>query len=405
MKKTIFSNLYRTYIFSFFLATSLFLHGVGQAEESRVEFSGFARAVVGQLDEENLDFLGYDDGYSFSEQSLLALRADFALSESFSIVAQAIGHTSDARDSGIQWLYLDYAPTQNLSFKLGRQRIPLFNYSDVIDVGFAYSWITPPTQVYTTYIFSEFDGILSRYEFTTKSVSGSVGAYLGQFDGDIQIVGVEQDTKVDYVGGVFASVNLDNFTFSAAYHKGKVEADILQLDAFEDLLRMFNFNSSADELSIDDKASFFKIGLTYNSLDFFVESEFTKIKANSSFVPAVDASYLMAGYNFSPFSVHATVAQSKVHYQAPVNEIPLGVNPQLDALHYGFNQIFASLPIDNLKSLTLGTRYDWKHNIAFKAEVTVLKGDDNERSFFIVTDTSLPEREATLFQLAAEWVF
>jgi hypothetical protein len=281
----------------------------------------------------------------------------------------------------------------------------LFNYSDVIDVGFAYSWITPPTQVYTTYIFSEFDGILSRYEFTTKSVSGSVGAYLGQFDGDIQIVGVEQDTKVDYVGGVFASVNLDNFTFSAAYHKGKVEADILQLDAFEDLLRMFNFNSSADELSIDDKASFFKIGLTYNSLDFFVESEFTKIKANSSFVPAVDASYLMAGYNFSPFSVHATVAQSKVHYQAPVNEIPLGVNPQLDALHYGFNQIFASLPIDNLKSLTLGTRYDWKHNIAFKAEVTVLKGDDNERSFFIVTDTSLPEREATLFQLAAEWVF
>jgi hypothetical protein len=391
---------------SLLVGISLLMHGTVQAEESSgVELSGFARAVVGHLNDDNLDFLGYDDEYSFSEQSLIALRADFTLSDSISLVAQAIGHTSEARDSGIQWLYLDYQARPDLSFKLGRQRIPLFNYSDVIDVGFAYSWITPPTQVYTTYVFSEFDGLLGRYDFATKSISGSVGAYVGQFDGDIRIVGQEQDTKVDFIGGVFSSLNYDNFTFSAAYHKGSVEAEILELSAFQDLLRLFNFHRTADELSIDDEASFFKLALSYNSLDFFVESEFTKINSESTFIPEVNASYIMLGYNFSPFSIHATIAQSKASYRDPINEIPLGVNPQLDGLYFGFEQIFAALPVDSLKSFTIGARYDWKYNVAFKAEVTALNGDDNERSFFVVRDPAVSEREAVLFQIAAEWVF
>lgn len=381
------------------------ISAVANAEESRVEFSGFARAVVGHLDDDNLSFLGYDDQYSFGEQSLFALRGDISLNDKVSLVAQAIAHSGDSRDSGIQWLYLDYTPTQNLAFKLGRQRLPFFNYSDVIDVGFAYPWITPPTQVYTTYVFSEFDGILSRYDFASKSVSGSVGAYLGTFDGDIRVSGQLLPVTVDYVVGLLASINYQNFTFSAAYHVGDVNAQTQDLDEFQNTLSMLNFTRSADELTIDDKASFFQLGASYNSLHFFVETEFTKIDTDSAFTPKVDAAYLTLGYNFSPFSVHATIASSTARYAVATNEIPLGISPQLDGLHFGFEQIFAALPIDSLASLTLGARYDWRHNVAFKAEVSALKGNDAERAFFDVVDTTKPEREALLFQLAAEWVF
>lgn len=376
-----------------------------RADEPTLEFSGFARAVVGHLDDSNLEFLGYGDGYSFTEQSLFALRGDLKLSDSISLVGQAIAHTSDAKDSGIQWLYLDYQASQNLSFKLGRQRIPLFNYSDVIDVGFAYSWITPPIQVYTTYVFSEFDGLLGHYDYATKSLSGSIGAYAGQFDGDIQVVGQDVDAKVDFIGGVYSSINYQNFTFSAAYHTGKVETEIADLSSFQSILRMFDFHRSADELNIDDHADFYKLALTYNSLDFFIESEITRINSNSSFIPEVNASYIILGYNFAPFSVHATLAHSKSSYRDPVNEIPLGVDPQLDALSAGFEQIFAARYLDNLNSFSFGGRYDWRHNVAFKAEVTFLDGNDNERSFFVIKDPAIAEREAVLFQLAAEWVF
>lgn len=380
--------------------------GISNAEEQkRVEFSGFARAVVGYLDDDNLSFLGYENNYSFGEQSLFAVRADATLTDKISVVVQAIAHTASNRDSGIQWLYLDYRPTKDWSFKLGRQRIPFFSYSDVIDVGFAYPWITPPTQVYTEYVFSEFDGLIGRYDFATKSASGSFEAYVGNYNGDIGVAGRVVNAHVDYIAGVYSTLNIDNLTISAAYHRGKVHIEIPELLAFQNTLRMLSFDISADWLSVGDTPSFLKLGARYDSLDYFVEAEWTKIRAESSFIPKVDSAYITVGYNIAPFSVHATIAHSDSSYRRPLNQIPLGVNPQLDGLHFGFEQIFDSLPLDNLTSFTVGGRYDWQYNIAFKAEVSILKGKENERSFFGIKDRSISEREAVLFQLAAEWVF
>ncbi len=379
--------------------------GFSTAAEPKIEFSGFARAVVGHLNDDNLVFLGYDEGYSFSEQSLFAFRADASITDKISVIGQALVHSSDVRESGIQWLYLDYRPTQDWSFKLGRQRIPFFTYSDVIDVGFAYPWITPPIQVYANYLFSEFDGAMGRYDFSTKSVSGSLEAYVGQYKGPIVQSGQRLDADIEYVAGLYSKLNYKNFTFSAAYHEGKVKVDIPEFKEFQDLLRMFNFITTANELGINNRARFIKLGVSYNSFDYFIESEFSKITSGSAFIPKVNAGYLTLGYNLYPFTLHATIAHSDAGYSEPVNEVPLGLNPILDQVHLGFEAIFMSLPIDSLTSLTIGSRYDWKQNIAFKAEVSFLKGENNKRAFFTVGDPTIEEREAVLFQLAAEWVF
>jgi hypothetical protein len=379
--------------------------GFSHAEDSNIEFSGFARAVVGHLNDDNLIFLGYDQGYSSSQQSLFALRTDATITDTISVVAQALMHSSENRENGIQWLYLDYRPTKAWSFKLGRQRIPFFTYSDVIDVGFAYPWITPPIQVYANYLFSEFDGVMGRHDFSTKSVSGSVEAYAGQYDGPIGQSERRLDVDVEYVTGLYSKLNYRNFTLSAAYHEGKVKVDIPEFKEFQDLLRMFNFAKTADELGIDSTVRFLKLGLSYNSLDYFVESEFSRITSGSAFSATVNAAYLTLGYNFYPFSLHATIANSDANYSEPVNEVPFGLNPVLDEVHLGFEQIFMSLPNNSLRSFTIGSRYDWKQNIAFKTEVSFLKGDDNDRAFFNVKNPTNEKREAVLFQLAAEWVF
>jgi len=72
---------------SLFIVGLIITSGFSQAEESKIEFSGFARAVVGNLNDDNLIFLGYDNGYSISEQSLFALRADAPISDMISVVA------------------------------------------------------------------------------------------------------------------------------------------------------------------------------------------------------------------------------------------------------------------------------------------------------------------------------
>ena len=58
-----------------------------QAEDN-LQFSGFARVVMGYLDDSNAEYAGYDDSISLGEQSLLGLQADYQFNETLSITGQ-----------------------------------------------------------------------------------------------------------------------------------------------------------------------------------------------------------------------------------------------------------------------------------------------------------------------------
>ena len=90
---------------------------------------------------------------SIDNESLIGLQADYQIIDDLAITGQLIGHSGNKRDSGIEWLYLTYTPSNTLKFKLGKQRTPFLSYSDVIDVGYAYPWATLPQQTYPRHFF------------------------------------------------------------------------------------------------------------------------------------------------------------------------------------------------------------------------------------------------------------
>lgn len=388
-------------------AIAIFLSVASQstATAQDIEFSGFGRVVGGTITSENLSFNGYDDNLSFDQQSLIGLRADYRISDDISLVGQLIGHSADSRDSGIQWLYLNYQATSNWALKFGRQRIPLFSYSDVVDVGFAYPWITPPTQVYTNYVFSEFDGLSSRYDFVNKSISGTFTAYYGTFDGEVFVSNARQETDAESIVGAVAEVSWSGLDFSAAYHQGDVKVKNPQLEPLVNALRQFGFNNSASALEVDGLATFAKIGVAYETFDFFVRTEWTQIDSKVHFIPKVSAAYISAGYYFSDILMHATYATSDAQYKTFPNEIPFGIDPQLDALAFGYEQVVNTLPLDALDSFTLGARYDYSTSIAIKAEIAFLDPEEGARGFFNAVPSDSNDRQSTLYQLAIEWVF
>ena len=118
--------------------------------EDKLQLSGFARVILGYLDDENAEYVGYDNSISANQQSLLGLQAEYLFNDELSVTGQVVGFTDDQRNSGLEWLYISYSPSNALQIKLGRQRIPFFNYSDSLDVGFAYPWLTLPQQFYDT---------------------------------------------------------------------------------------------------------------------------------------------------------------------------------------------------------------------------------------------------------------
>lgn len=72
---------------------------VSAESDDNLQFSGFARVVVGYLDD---------------------AQADYQIIDDLAITGQLIGHSGNKRDSGIEWLYLTYTPSNTLKFKLGK---------------------------------------------------------------------------------------------------------------------------------------------------------------------------------------------------------------------------------------------------------------------------------------------
>jgi len=390
----------------FFCSTLIFFFsGVTFAEDiEKIQFSGFARLVLGYLDDKDASYLDYDNSLSIDKESLIGLQVDYQALDNLGFTGQIIGHTDKERDSGIEWLYLTYTPTKKLKFKLGRQRTPFLNYSDVIDVGYAYPWATLPQQVYPRHFFSTFDGAMVSYEIPGKEFSLNIEGYWGYFNEDITVAERTVNAKTTNLSGLIGHINYNNWTFRGSYHQGLTSVELNDLSAFSEVLAQFGFNQSAESLRTKGLTEVFQLSANYENVNYFVRAELNRIQADLVFVPDSDGYFLSTGYHYYPFSSYISYSKNKAKYDEAANEIPIGLNPLLDSLAFSYQAIFSQLPVDSSEAFTLGTRWDVQPGLALKGEVSYIKGQGGDRAFFTVNNPQF-DRKALLYLLALEWVF
>jgi hypothetical protein len=381
-----------------------------KAEESNLtdkfEFSGFARLVGGYLDTDEAEYLAYSDELKFGEQSLFALQSDFTASETLSASAQLLAHSSDLRESGLEWLYLRYEPNNNLRFTLGKLRTPFTRYSGTLDVGFAYPWISPPQQVYATFLFSNYNGVTAAYRFNAATVNFEIEALMGSYSGDFERQGGSINADIDKITGLIVSGDRGNFSFRASYlSSDEMDIDIPGLSQFANVLDMSGFNELGESLRFNKRAGGFQASINYDSLDYFAAFEWTKFDSSLLLVPNEESFYLTGGYNFYPFQAHATFASSQSALSLPSQQIPTGINEGLDQLALNYQAVVDGINKNQLDSFSVGLRWDFRYNMALKGEVTLLRGEEGETSFFSNISNPNFDRDATLYQFALEWVF
>ena len=373
--------------------------------ESRVDFSGFSRVVGGVLDDKNAKYEGYDNQLSFGQKSLLAVQIDGHITDSWSLTTQVLAHSSDDRQSGLEWLYTTYQASDSWQFKLGRLRTPFFNYSDFLDVGYAYPWISPPQQIYNGFLFDSYDGLSASYDLVTSSFSANAEVFWGEYNDDITIGDSTVKADVNQFRGIVLNVQYDNFKLRMSGHKGKVGVELAEITGFASALNQAGYPRMADYLETAGDVKVHQISLNYDALDYFVKSEFVQVVSPILVFPDVNSYYLSAGYINYPFTLHATYASSRVSYHEVESVIPAGLDPQLDALSNGFTALYDGLDRDNLDSLTLGVRWDFRPGMALKADVSHLMGTKDQRSFFTIIQPDTFDYKANLLQVAWEWVF
>ncbi len=396
------------------LSTGMMYSKIALADD-RVQVSGFTRIVAGYLNTDDAEFRGYKDDIQFSPSSLLGLQVNVQANENISLTAQGILRADSDKDSGLEWFYATLQPEDNLSFKVGKLRTPFFMHSDVLDVGYAYHWISPPPQMYNAFLFPTFEGVNATYGHFGEHYDVSFEAYLGQHSGDIDLNNTRTQYYVEVLGGFITEVKRENLTFRASIHQGDVDVSLPQLESLAAALKNYSmFNKTVDALSSQSQIDVMQFGVRYDNLNYFTASEWVKIKPNQkTFLPEIDTYYLTGGYAFDPVTVHVTYAKSKLRYSDFPSEVSDTLTnlptssplyPGLSQAAYGLSTIENSRSSDSLNSWTIGARWDVKPRLALKADITFLHGNDGETAMFESIKDGF-DRESQLYQVAMEWVF
>ena len=170
------------------LLVGLLVSAVSPAH-AEVDISGFASIVAGKATQNN-EFLAdypktgiYDENLSFSPDTSVGVQLTADASDTLDFVIQAISNGASDFDVELDWAYLSYYLTPELSIQAGRKRLPLYYYSDFFDVGYAYYWIRPPADNYTWQI-SNYNGVSLQYQ-----------PMLGQWDALFSIYAGREDSE------------------------------------------------------------------------------------------------------------------------------------------------------------------------------------------------------------------
>ncbi|TYL47584.1 hypothetical protein [Marinomonas sp. IMCC 4694] len=386
------------------------------AEDTKhVTMSGFGRIVAGQLATEEANFRGYSNNVTARPNSLLGLQVNAYATDYLSFTAQGVLRTSEEETSKLDWLYATVQPDDNVSFKIGQLRTPLFMLSDVVDIGYAYQWITPPKQVYGAFIFPIFKGIDIYWGHSTDQLDTSLEVYYGKNDGEITLNNKTTDYEVFQQGGVIGSVRYNNFEFRASHHGGNADIKQADLKSLASSISQFGvYNDTVNSLSTKGVVKLTQLSVRYDEFNYFAALEWTQIRPElQTFIPKINSYYATVGYIFNPVTVHLTFAESQFDYNNFPTEISQALagmstsDPRYSGLQQivgGLNQISTGRSTDQLKSWTVGARWDVKPKLALKADVTFIQGEEDDTALFDSIQSGF-DRKTALYQVAMEWVF
>ena len=338
---------------------------VSGTSQAAVDINGFASIKGGMALSSDDELYGYDDDFSFTNESLAALQVKSDLGDKLSVTAQLLGRGAEDWDVEFEWAFLSYDLTDNLRVNAGRLRMPFYKYSDFLDVGYAYDWLRVPASVYGLG-FNSIEGASFLY---TSS--------LGNYDSNVQVVlGTQSDTlgsgsnildgQIDNVTGVAWELSQDSHSFRAAYFRGKATFSGDGLDGFTSQLSGLGLAGLAQAIDIKDETAWFMgLGFSLDKNNWVVVSEVTKSEVQDSYLSQSLSYYASVGHRFDNITPFISFEKDDNTAQT---EIYAGL-PTSSPLYAPVASLVNSQELER-NSFNVGVRYDFHPSAAFKAQYT-----------------------------------
>ena len=272
----------------------------------------------------------------------IQLNAPMSDKMDMTVVLSAEGGPNSQYNITTEWAYANYQLNPDWGLRIGKVKGPFYMVSDYRDVGYAYPWVRPPTEVYSTNPMKSLTGIdlvfqksVGDFNYLLELFSGSGHHQAIALPNAINsgnmagfgIPAVNPNTGVSNVGsqvsfethamyGFNASVGTDAITFRAGYFQTKVD-----FGPYQDL---------------DGK--FGGVGLTVDWNNIVVYSEYIERDTHTTLqaaFPDQKAGYLTLGYrigNYLPYVNYATLDKGKDNspFAMIQDSIALGLRVEVD---------------------------------------------------------------------------
>jgi hypothetical protein len=194
------------------------------AMASDLNINGFLSVGASMLDDNKASIAGADNQGGFKNDTVLGLQVQKQVNNSTSATGQLVSRGSDDYSTEAAWAFVTYAANDDLDLRMGRLRIPFFQYSDFLEVGYAFNWIRPPSEVYRV-PFSSLDGVDLTQRFSSGSIDGSVQVYYGRFQGDFNTGDDVYASDYRNFAGIALAANMGNFGTRLSYHQAEIIMD------------------------------------------------------------------------------------------------------------------------------------------------------------------------------------
>ena len=377
---------YRKHILA--LALSSLLTSYAQADgldSSMFNFSAFGTLAKVHSSEEQADFTssyfkpdgaGHSDNWALDVDSSIGAQIQFRPTSTLSAMVQVIAQQdyNDTWHPHLEWAYINYSPTRELSLRAGQIELPSFLFSDTINIGYSMPWERAPVELYHLIPITHNDGIDLDYRLNTGSVLQTFSLVYGRDDPrlphDVGIAPVTGGTahgrNMWLVGD---KIEYGAATFHAAYQS--INATISSFSPLFDALSQFGPEGeslAAQYTPVGKHVNFYGFGAQYDPGQWFVAGEWGEINFHSM-LGETKAWYLSGGYRFGQVTPYLTWGGSSVLSNTSTHGIDTSMLPpqyayEAMALNAGLNAALASASDET--TLSAGLRWDFYRNLALK---------------------------------------
>jgi hypothetical protein len=321
---------------------------------------------------------GTQGDISFDNYSLLGLQVDAQATDKLSFTIQAIVNRNNENGKlvDLEWANIKYQLTNSFDIKVGLMRLPLFMYSDILNVAYSYDWIGLP-DMYNMISLNKYKGVeLNHYlEFADATLLTTL--MHGRTSNTVKSVGMngrirtsEIDAKDIY--GLVLKLYYDSLTLRASYLYSHTT---LSNEGVNGVLAQFNamgipiISNTIEKYKVDKvDTKYINLGARYDFENSYLMGEYVQTDS-SSFMPNINSWNISAGYNFPTWTPYVVYSKTK----SSSNYIPistLGMPAQVAGAITGANQAFTSISKGssefNLETGSIGLRYDLSDNSVLK---------------------------------------